>query len=212
MKRLSRPPSSAADHDSVRQAVAQDLRSRYEAQRKAKQKAGQDQVDKYTKMAEVAQESGDWASAVNALRTALELSPEDRELERRFVALQTQADRVLAPRFTEQARSEEKDARYLQAARSYERAARGKKSAELYEKSAHCYLKDGGLGDSDVRKLVEMARQAVNLDNDSAAYRVTLARAYYTAGMKSSAQGEVGRALSLEPDNNNAKQLQKLLK
>lgn len=216
MKRISRPPPNSTDHstdhDSVRQAVAQDLRSRYNAKKKAQERAERDHVDKYTNLADIAQESGDWASAVNALKMAMELCPEDPALQKRLSALQTQADRALAPRFTEQAQSEEKDARYLQAARSYERAARGKNSAELYEKSAHCYLKDGGLGDTDIRKLVEVARQAVNLDNESVAYRVTLARAYYAAGMKSSAQGEVGRALSLQPDNNNAKQLQKLLK
>lgn len=208
MGRLSPPPPSNGDPSSARIAVAKDLKSRYEAKKRAEKSS----VNKFVTLSEEAQAAGDWASAVNAIRLALDLAPDDPEIIKKTHVVQSQADKILAPRFLEQAKSEEKDARYERAARSYERAARGTNSAELFAKSACCLLQVGHLENNDGRKLVEMARLAVSLDNDNAAYRLTLAKAYDVAGMRSSALGEIGRALRLEPDNNDAKQLQKSLK
>jgi tetratricopeptide (TPR) repeat protein len=185
-----------------------DLRQRFDARRNPGKKV----VDKHLAVAAAAVAQGDWAAAVNAMKLAVQAAPEDPAVLARQVAIQQQADRALAPRFLEQARYEEKDGHPDRAARSYERAALGKNSAELFEKSAKCLLKLGHLSETDKRKVVEMARKSVTLDNRIADYRLTLARAYDVAGMRTSAQGEVRRALELEPNNKDAKELQKALK
>jgi tetratricopeptide (TPR) repeat protein len=143
---------------------------------------------------------------------AAQAAPDDLVVQKRMAEVITLADRALAPKFLEQARYEEKDGQFDRAARSYERAARGKESAELFDKAAQCLLRSAYRAEDDKRKLVELARKCVTLDNRCADYRLTLARAYDVAGMRTSAQGEVRRALELEPDNKHAKELQKALK
>jgi curved DNA-binding protein CbpA len=205
-RRSSPPP--AADPSQVRRAVQEDLKKRYEA----RTNSGKGQVEKYVRLAEAAANEGDWAAAVNSIKMASQAAPDDPDVARKTALIQEQADRSLAPKFLEQAKYEEKDGHYERAARSYERAARGKNSASLFEKSALCLLKLGRLGDEGKRKVVELARKSVTLDNRSADYRLTLAKAYDVAGMRTSAEGEVRRALELEPNNKDAKDLQKALK
>lgn len=198
------PPPAA----SSRQALEADLRQRYDARKNS----GKAHLTKYLSMAAAAIQQGEWSQAVSAMKLAVQVAPDDPTVLARQAEVQQQADRALAPRFLEQARYEEKDGHPERAARSYERAAQGKNSAELFDKAAKCLLKLGRLSDADKRKVVELARKSVTLDNRTADYRVTLARAYDVAGMRTSAQGEVRRALELEPNNKDAKELQKALK
>jgi len=201
-------PAPKADPAERRKAVEADLRARYDARRGVNpEKAG-----RYLEMSQEAQNGGDWAAAMSALKMASACAPDDGSIKAKLQETQELADRALAPKFLEQAKYEEKDGRPERAARSYERAARGKKSAELFDKAAACLLKAPVPKEEDRRKVVELARQAVTLDNKNAAYRITLARAYDVAGMRTSAQGEARRALELEPKNDEAKQLHKELK
>lgn len=202
-ERPSPPPTASA-----RQAIEADLRQRFDARRNP----GKKHLEKYLAMAEDAHQKGDWPGAVSAMKLAAQAAPDDPGVLARQAAIQQEADRALAPRFLEQARYEEKDGHPERAARSYERAAQGQNSAELFEKAARCLLRLSRLSDTDKRKVVEMARKSVALDNRSADYRLTLARAYDASGMRTSAQGEVRRALELEPNNKDAKELQKALK
>lgn len=202
-ERPSPPPAA-----SVRQAVEADLRQRFDARRNP----GKKHLEKYLAMAADAFQNKDWSGAVSAMKLAVQAAPDDPSVLARQAAIQQEADRALAPQFLEQARYEEKDGHPERAARSYERAAQGKNSAELFEKAARCLLKAGRLSEANKRKVVEMARKSVTLDNRAADYRLTLARAYDVAGMRTSAQGEVRRALELEPNNKDAKELQKALK
>ncbi len=200
--------SPQVTREQVRKAAKNDLRSRYEARKNTRRS----RTEKYRKVAAEARASGDWAAAVNSIGLATESDPDDTTLSVLLDEYQKDADRALAPKFVEQAKYEEKDARFERAARSYERAARGKESPDLFNKAAQCLLKAGKLEHDDERKLVELARSAVRLDNTIVTYRLTLARAYDSAGMKSSALGEISRALELEPEHEEAKQLQKELK
>lgn len=188
--------------------VKADLRARYDARR------GQeaDRVEHYRTVASQAVQKQSWSEAVNAMKMALSLKPADPGLTAEVEAVQAQADRALAPKFLEQARMEERDGRHEHAARSYERAARGFASAELFNKGALCLLSSTSLPDAIRRKAVELARQAVSLDKRKVPYRITLARAYDAAGMRSSALGELNRALEIEPSSNEAKELHKRLK
>lgn len=191
-----------------RQAVQADLKARLDA-RNAMQG---DRLQKHLDLAEACQSSGDWGGAINAMKAALATSADDAELKKRFDALQQRADEALAPKFLDQARYEEKDGRLDRAARSYERAARGKNSGELFNKAAECLLRLGENDAKSTRKCVELARQAVTIEQHKASYRITLAKAYDGAGMRASAVGEAQRALELDPKNEHAKELHKHLK
>ena len=204
----SKSPVPVANTEQVRDAVRADLKARYDARKL-------EQVEKIRKLlakSEVARSAGDWSSAVAGVKMAAELSPDDLNIQRRLTSIQSEADRALAPRFLEQAKYEEKEGQFARAARSYERAAMGKDSATLFNKGAECLLRLSILSDGEKRILVEFARNAVTRDQQRAQYRVTLARAYDVAGMKTSALGELKRALELEPENQSAKLLQKSLK
>ncbi len=198
-------PSGNGDR---REAVRADLRARYDARRGAEE----ERVAHYRQVAADAVRDQSWAAAVNAMRMALSLKPSDAGLLAEFEAVQAEADQALAPKFLEQAAYEEKGNNFERAARSYERAGRGLKSGELFDKGAMCLLQLPRPTDEERRKAVEMARLAVSLDKRKVPYRITLARAYDAAGMKTSALGELRRALELEPGNNEAKELQKRLK
>lgn len=202
------PPPAPPDREAVKSAVRADLKARYDA----KHGRSPAQAAKYLRLGEEAFANRDWASAVNSFRMAVAAAPDDKQLAARLEVVQLTADRELAPKFIEQAKYEEKDGRPERAARSYERAAVGLRSADLFNKGAVCLLKAKVSESEDQRKAVEMARQAVNLDNRNVAYRLTLARAYDAAGMRTSAQGEARRAIELEPNNDEAKQLAKELR
>lgn len=201
-------PTPQSDPDQVRQAVRADLRARYDA----KKNEGEDRVRQLLSKSQTSRQAGDWSAAVAALRMALDLKPDDPHLQRDLNSLQEEADRALAPRFLEQAKYEEKEGQFARAARSYERAARGKDSAQLFNKAAECLLHLEILNPGEKRMVVELARAAVTRDLHRVAYRLTLAQAYGAAGMKTSALGEVQRALELEPENQQARLLQKSLK
>lgn len=204
----SRSPVPSANTEQMRDAVRADLKARYDARK-------HELVEKVRKLlakSEVARSAGDWSSAVAGVKMAAELCPDDPDIQRRLISIQSEADKALAPRFLEQAKYEEREGQYARAARSYERAAIGKDSAALFNKGAECLLHLSILSDVEKRMLVEFSRNAVSRDQHRAQYRVTLARAYDAAGMKTSALGELGRALELEPENQSAKLLQKTLK
>jgi curved DNA-binding protein CbpA len=201
-------PMPQNEAGALRETVRADLKARFDAKRNE----GDDSVRKLLLKSATAQKAGDWSGAVAAIRMALELRPEDGALQRELNSVQEEADRALAPRFLEQAKYEEKQSQWARAARSYERAARGKDSAALFNKAADCLLHLEILNPAEKRMVVELARNAVTRDLQRVVYRLTLAQAYSVAGMKTSAQGEVARALELEPENQQAKLLQKSLK
>lgn len=203
-RRASSSPPPSATQDDIRRAATDDFKRRYAARAgaPAQQKA------RYLEMAERAERDGHWGSALNALKLAATMDPEDQNLRVHIEKTQERADRALADKFLEQAVYEEKDGHYERAARSYERAARGKRSAEYFWKSSFCLQKDG----SNVRKAVEMARMAVQLDPAKARYHSTLANAFSKVGMTTSALAEVTRALELDPEDAEALRMRKALK
>jgi tetratricopeptide (TPR) repeat protein len=191
-----------------RESLDADLKARFEARKFPNKKV----LDRQLAAADAARGAGDWSAAVRAMEEAIECAPEDPDVIKKLAAFRAEADRALAPKFLEQAKQEEKSGRYDLAARSYERAAKGKASAELFERAAQCLLRSGNLNDESQRKLIDLARKSVTLDNGKAGYRLTLARAYDRAAMRTSALGELKRALELEPNSQDAKELQKSLK
>ncbi len=204
----AKQPSAGPHPDTKRQAVRADLKARYEGKRLEEEA----RLRKWLEQSEQAKQSGDWSTAVSALRLAAQARPDDGAIQLRLAKMQEEADRALAPRFIEQAKYEEREGQYSRAARSFERAARGKESAQLFNRGAECLLQLKAPEETDVRMSVDLARSAVRLEQQKATYRITLARAYYAAGMKTSALGELQRCLELEPENLQAKSLLKALK
>ncbi len=202
------PQVRKASREEIDQAVRADLKARLAAK-----DSSPALCSKYVALAREAEQAREWASAANALRTALELKPDDPELQADLERVLVEVDRTYAGKFLEQAKYEEQDGQLERAARSFARAARGKDSAELYARSAECLLRllhnntsvEANIG----RKAVKMARQAVSLEPENVRAYLTLAKAYFSEKMPSSAQAEVNRALEIDPKNEAARRLQK---
>ena len=180
-----------AQEDTTRQEWAADeLKRRYQDRIQA---ARDRQVEVYTRAARQAFDKGDNVGAANALRIAVSLSPSDERLALQLNEVAGKAKHELSASYLQQAQYEERDEKWLAAAKSYTRALAGRPEARIFDKVAHCLLS----GEGDLREAGEMAKKAVMLQPDSAAFRVTLARFYLKAGMKQSAEGEVSRAATL---------------
>jgi tetratricopeptide (TPR) repeat protein len=105
------------------------------------------------------------------------------------------AQRTLADIYWEQAQQAEHQARWEEAARCWaEVCAERPGDAAAHERAANVSLRTG-----DVRRAVEMARKAVELEPSSALYRIALARTYGAARLEASFHGELDRALDLAP-------------
>ena len=206
-RKLGRSPSSpkAVDAAQIRERVAEDLKRRYEERLTA---ARAHQVRHYVEAADEALRANNPVSAANALRIAVSLAPEDKELVERLEQVQQQAAADMADSYIEQALYEERSGRFVEAARSYERALLGKPSPKLYERTAYCLLQSQG----DLRLAGDYAKRAVIQTPGDAHYRVTLGRIFLAAGMKSSAQAEFERALQIAPDDDTIKDWLKRLK
>jgi curved DNA-binding protein CbpA len=192
------PTDPPVSQEAIREKVAEDLRRRYQERLHS---AHREQIQHYVKAADRSLEQNNPVSAVNALRIASSLSPEDPTIQRRLEEVQQRASNELADNYIEQAQYEERSNRYAEAALSYERALRGKPSPKLHERAAFCILQAQG----DLKSAGEHARKAVGLAPNDAALRITLGRVYLALAMKSSAQSEFERAAQLAPNDDSIK-------
>ncbi|MGE0325669.1 MAG: DnaJ domain-containing protein [Polyangiaceae bacterium] len=190
----------------VQEIVGDDIRRRYEDRLS---QARDSQIDHYRRAAETALEAKDPVSAANALRIAVGLAPDDAELAAHFEAVQSQANAALAESYIEQAQYEERNGHFAEAALSYEKAARGRPGAfQLFERAAHCLIE----ANVNAHKALELARKAVELNNERVDLRVTLARAFLASDMKQSAVAEIERALQIDSNDETAQDWLKRLK
>ncbi len=196
--RASAPPATI-DPTSARERATLDLKRRYELRMLD---ARRRQAQEYVTRAEASVADKRLVEAVNALRIAVSLIPDDPVLRQRLEDLQAEASRELADRYLEQAEYEEREHHFTEAARSYARAIAGKATPRMHERLAFCLLSAQG----DVKQAVEHARKAVILTPNDVKFRVTLARAYIAAGMKESAIGELERASALAPTDDTLKE------
>lgn len=209
--RMARPspyPSEAPPPLSVterRQAAGDALRARYEGRLRD---VVQNRLQRYLDQADEAERAGHHVAAANALRIAVQLSPDSTLLQERFERIEQRASEFLAEKYLEQARYEERSGYWLKAAANYEKAARGRPTAPIYEKAAQCHLNGSG----DLRRAGELARMAVDLAPKDVGYRITLATIYAKAGMEHSALAELERAKTLEPTNDSIMDLWKRIR
>lgn len=187
------PPPPSAPVDAVQ--VAEELRRRFE-NRLAATPAGQ--VANLLAAAEDSLARDNPVAAMNSLRVAATIAPNDPTVARKLAEVEQSALRSLADSYEERAKSEELRGDKAAAARAWERAAAGRPdSAAFHERAARCYLEAG----VEPRKAVELARRAVLLEPNKAELRVTLARAYAKGGMRQSAEAEFDRAIKLAPNS-----------
>jgi tetratricopeptide (TPR) repeat protein len=162
-------------------------------------RARNSQVEMLKRTAEDQRSNNDFAAAMNSLRLAASLAPDNKDIAALLAEVQGQAAVELADAYLQQAQYEEKAGRMAEAAKSYERCANAKPSAFAFERAARCLLEAAG----DLKTAADFAKKAVSLAPDSADPRLTLGRVYLAAGMHSSAVGELERASGLAPNDAN---------
>lgn len=196
------PPASPP---ATRERAGDELKRRYE-QRVTR--ARENQAERYLLNARASLASKDPLSAVNGLRIAAGLVPNNLEISARLQEAQTEAYVLLSDHYLAQAQYEEREGRLVDAARSYGRATAGSSSSRTFERAAYCTL----MAEGDLRLAGDYARKAIALlpagsaasaggagVGEEAQARVTLARIYIAAGMKQSGLAEFERAATLAP-------------
>jgi len=173
--------------------AAEELKRRYE-QRMTQ--ARDEQLKHYVAMSAEALANNDLVAAVNTLRIACSLAPENLELVGELAELERRVAESLWESYLERAKYAAVEGNHAEAAESYERAALGQPSAALFERAAHYTLEANG----DLRRANKLAKQAVALAPNSAKCRLTLARVYFAANLHESALAELERARTIEPN------------
>lgn len=171
------------------------LKARYEA---AKHSADRQQVDAFVKRAREAAAVGDVVTASNALRIATSLAPLNEELQREAGEMAKRAAVELAATYAHQAEADAANNRWGEAALAFAKACEGRPGdAMLHDRAAFATLRAGG----QPRRAVDFARRAVELAPNVPDHHLTLARAYFAAGLRMSGEGEIVRAVQLAPND-----------
>jgi curved DNA-binding protein CbpA len=156
--------------------------------------------------AETAVAAGDWVQATNSYRLALQVNPEDVQLQQALAEAQLKANAILAEAYRKQAIYEEKSLKAAEAARSWQRVTKIlTDDAEAHARAAECMLEAG----IELRTAAALAQRAVALEPQNVQYRTTLAEIYLGAGLALNARRELEAAARLAPDDAN---IQALLK
>ena len=189
------PPRSSSSMPAVDAPAlaAEELKRRYE-QRLSQ--ARDVQKNHYLTLAKEAEQRNDLLAAANALRVALSLTPDDRELAGDLAELERRAAAKLWESYVERAKYAAVEGRTAEAAEAYERAALGHPSPGLFERAAFFTLESGG----DLKHAAKLAKEAVSLAPTSGKCRLTLAQVYAAADLRESALAELERARALDPD------------
>lgn len=154
----------------------------------------------HTAAAEGAAQKGDWVAATNAYRLAIQVNPDDADLQRALGDAQKRANEVLAEAYRKQALYEEKSGKLLEAARSWQRVAKAlPDEPDPHARAAATMLKAG----VDLRTAANLAQRAVTLEPKYIKHRTLLAEIYLAAGLTLNAKRELEAAARLAPDDAN---------
>jgi Flp pilus assembly protein TadD len=141
---------------------------------------------------------GDIERAMQTLRHALTLSPDDEALTRRLQQLEAASKTDDVDRIAQAAKGHERAGRLELAAQTWSRAAAQhpqEYSFHLYAAQAYC---ESG---NELPKAVDLARRAARLRPDAVEPHVCLARAFFRAGSVASAKAALEQATKLAPQN-----------
>jgi len=193
------------DQAKFRESVETNFKAHYQARLVA---AKEQQIRHYLDRANAAQANKDPVSAMNALKIAVQLDPDNSALAEHLEQVQLEATRGLADSYLQQAEYERREGRLERAARNYEKAALGTGGHALYDRAASCLLE----ANADMKRAGALSRKAVELAPERSEYRITLARIYAAAKMLNSAVMEAERAVKLAPEDETAKNWLKRIK
>jgi len=184
--------------------TADGLRRHYESRL---QHARQSKLKSHLQAAKDALSRNDPVTACNELRFAQRLAPDDNSIALHLSEVQVQANSVLADRYLEQARYEERHGRLETASRNYSLAAQARPNANLWELAARCALG----AKTDLRSAAEMAKKALEFDPERASLHALLAEVYIEAQLNASAAVELERAARLAPNDDSIRELRRRL-
>lgn len=183
------------------QRVAEALRAYHDAGIANARRA---QLQRHLDQGKAALAQQQFAAAANVYRIAASLAPDDLAVQATCAEAMRLADAALADGYWRQALYEEGQDRWAEAALSYSKVCNGRPtSAKAHERVAVATLKSS----ANIRRAVDFARRAVELEPKSPQFRLTLASAYMAAGLERSALGEIERALELAPGDPKIKDL-----
>ncbi len=156
--------------------------------------------------AEAAVTAGDWVQATNSYRLALQVNPDDVELQQALAEAQVKANAILAEAYRKQAIYEEKSLKPAEAARSWQRVTKIlTDDADAHARAAERMLEAG----IELRTAAALAQRAVALEPKNVQSRTTLAEIYLGAGLALNARRELEAAARLAPDDANNQALLK---
>jgi hypothetical protein len=156
--------------------------------------AKQQQVAHYIALADEAAQN-DLKSAINSLKIASSIAPEDAALAAKIKSLKAHSASEVWRDHADKAEFELYGRRYGEAAHHFEQAALGHPCWRFFERAAYCYLHSGG----DLKKASDLAKRAVGLGPEVAKCHFTLAQVYVAANLKECALAELERAHLLDP-------------
>lgn len=195
------PPVPEPDQAAASQRAVAMLRVRHDAAIVGARRA---QTQRHLDQGRAALDLKQFAAAANAYRIAASLAPDDEEVQATCAEAMRLADAALADGYWKQALYEESQDRWAEAALSYSKVCNGRpNSGKAHERVAVATLKSS----ANIRRAVDFARRAVELEPRSPQFRLTLASAYMAAGLEKSALGEIERALELAPGDQKIKEI-----
>jgi curved DNA-binding protein CbpA len=169
---------------------------------------GVDRADRHIENARVAEAQGDLAAAATALRMAIALDSNRRDLKDHYQRVNSHLRVQLIDIHREQAKYEEDNNMWAAASISWAKVADAAPDDPMApRRAAKALLAAGG----DLRKARDFAIRSLELAADSLDTRLLLARIYIGAGMEASAAKELDEAAKLDPGHEMVKNLRKQL-
>lgn len=188
------PPREAAAGDRTSATMTSLQRGRAEMLLRQKRQQRQE----FDTQVALAVKTGEVDKALQMLRHALTLDPEDESLSRRIQQLEAAARSTDVERTVQAARAHERSGRWELAAELWAKAAAhhpNEYSYHLY--GAHAFCESG----NELAKAVDLARRAIRLRPDAVEAHLCLARAFFRAGRTASAKSAMEQAMKLAPQN-----------
>ncbi|MDH3727575.1 MAG: DnaJ domain-containing protein [Myxococcales bacterium] len=169
---------------------------------------GVDRAQRHIENARIAEVEGDLARAATALRMAIALDSNSRELQDQYRRVNSNLRVELIDIHRQQAKYEEENNLWAAASISWAKVAEAAPDdPEAPRHAAKALVAAGG----DLRKARDFAQHSLDLKPDSLDTRLLLARIYIGAGMDQSAAKELEEAAKLDPGHEMVKNLRKQL-
>jgi curved DNA-binding protein CbpA len=164
-------------------------------------------AERYVQAAAGAQREGNSLSALNSLRIAASILPNDEVLRTRVSDLEVDVDRQQADKLLADARQAEAKGDASHALRLYARVVKATQSPAHCRRAAEYALSAG-----QHQQAAEFARKGLSSNENDVQFRILLGRAYFEAEMHTSARREFERASELAPSDPNVKDWLKRIK